>query len=107
LSRGGGDQLSRAQEIIRAKLSDYRDLILKEALGIKGFMALLMKGARVNWSEAETTEIRRHLVRLSKRIPALIVFLSPGGVLLLPVLVEILDRRKKKRAATEERRRDG
>jgi hypothetical protein len=99
--------LSRTQENIRVKLIEYRDLILKEAAAIKGFMALLMKGTRVNWSEAETTEIRRHLRRLSKRIPALIVFLSPGGVLLLPVLVEILDRRKKKRAATEERRKEG
>jgi hypothetical protein len=94
--------LNRTQEIIRAKLTIYGDLIQKEAVAIKGFMALLMKGTRDKWSEAELAEIRDHLRRLSKKIPALIVFLSPGGLLMLPVLVEILDRRKKKRAATEE-----
>ena len=72
--------MSRTQEIIRAKLIDCHDLILKETAAIKGFMALLMKGGRVNWTEAETTEIRRHLMRSSKRIPALIVFLSPDSI---------------------------
>ena len=97
--------LNRTQEIILGKLTAYNDLIQKEAVAIKGFMALLMKGGRAKWSEAELFEIRRHLRRLSKRIPALIVFLSPGGLLLLPILIEILDRRKKNRAETEERRR--
>jgi hypothetical protein len=100
-----GGRLNRTQEIIRGKLTSYSHLIQKEALTIKGFMALLMKGARTKWSEADLVEIRRHLRRLSKRIPALIVFLSPGGLLMLPVLIEILDRRKKNRAVTEERRR--
>jgi hypothetical protein len=53
--------LNRTQEIIRGKLTTYSDLIQKEAVAIKGFMALLMKGARAKWSEAELVEIRHHL----------------------------------------------
>jgi hypothetical protein len=37
------------------------------------------------------------LKNLSKIIPALIIFLLPGGSFLLPILADVLDRRKTRR----------
>lgn len=68
-------------------------------------MALLMKGAQKRWTKGELLEIKTHLVSLSKKIPLLMVFLLPGGMLLLPILVEVLDRRKKEQSVPQERRK--
>lgn len=77
-----------------------RDMILQKVLEVKGLMSLLMKyrdtGQR--WTNAEKKEIMKHLKSLSRVIPALIIFILPAGSLLLPVLVDALDRRKTKRA---------
>ena len=62
-------------------------------------MQLLMKhrNTGLKWTSEEIAEIRLHLRNISKLVPALIVFLLPGGALLLPLLAEVLDRRKKAR----------
>lgn len=84
---------------LRKLLSRNSALILQEASYVNGFIHLLMKprdtGERL--TKEETTRMKKDLKHLSMYVPALIIFLLPGGGLLLPLLAEILDRRKSRR----------
>lgn len=73
-----------------------REFILKEILEVKGLMHLLMKHRNTGqkWTREEKKEIKMHLKNISRVVPALAIFLLPGGSLLLPFLLEVLDRRK-------------
>jgi hypothetical protein len=73
--------------------------ILEEVLAVKGLMQLLMKQRNTDqkWIKEEKSEIKNHLKNISLLAPALIIFLLPGGSLLLPFLAEVLDRRKTRR----------
>ena len=67
-------------------------------LQIQDLMPLLMKqrdGYR--WTETDRREIRMHLRNLASLSPYLVLFISPGGFLALPVLAWWLDRRRRKR----------
>jgi len=81
--------------------------ILEEVLAVKGLMQLLMKQRNTDqkWTKEEKREIKNHLKSISKVIPALIIFLLPGGSLLLPVLAEVLDRRKTRRLQAQQERK--
>lgn len=76
-----------------------KEFILEEIFAVKGLMQLLMKQRNTNqeWTKEEIREIKTHLKNISKVVPALVIFLLPGGSLLLPFLAEILDRRKNAR----------
>jgi hypothetical protein len=76
-----------------------REFILNEVLAVKGLMSLLMKNRNTGekWTGEEKREIKMHLRNISKVIPVLVIFLLPGGTLLLPILAEVLDRRKSRR----------
>lgn len=80
-----------------------KEFILEQVLAVKGLMQLLMKQRNTNqkWTEEEVREIKRHLRNISRVVPALLIFLLPGGSLLLPFLAEILDRRKSGRPLNE------
>ena len=82
--------------LIRAHLIKDRDLIMNEAIYINGFMQLLMKhhNTGIKWTNAEKYEIKQSLRHLAAYVPVLFLFLLPCGLLLLPVLAEIMDRRK-------------
>jgi len=77
-----------------------KDLIFSEAQQFHGFLQLFFKqrNTDLKWTEAEKQQIKNYLKRLSLYVPILIIFVLPGGSLLLPVLAEILDRRKSRRA---------
>ena len=89
------------ESLIRSRILRSKELILSEARGIQGFMDLLMKqrntGSR--WTKDEKAQLKRHLGRLASYVPVLFVFLLPGGLILIPLLAEILDRRKHRRHA--------
>ncbi len=76
-----------------------RNLIFKEAQQMQGFLFLLFKerNTETKWTEEEKQEIRKYLKHLSAYVPVIVLFLLPGGSLLLPILAEILDRRKQRR----------
>jgi len=84
---------------LRRLIQKNRELILKEAVYIDGFMRLLMKHRNTGekWTKDEKTQLKMHIKHFSLYVPVLFIFLLPGGSLLLPVLAEILDRRKKER----------
>jgi hypothetical protein len=92
------------QETLKVILTKYREKILEEVHSANDLGSLLMKGVRRKWTSSEIREIKVHLMNLSKTIPALMVFLLPGGLIFLPLLVEILDRRKKNMPVSQERR---
>jgi hypothetical protein len=81
---------------IKQNLSRQRELILAQVLAIQGLMQLLMKprNTGVRWTPQDLQQIRGHLRTLVWLIPTLLIFLPPGGMLLLPVLAEVLDRRR-------------
>jgi hypothetical protein len=85
-------------------LIQYREKILKEVNSAKDLMALLMKGTRGKWTKGDLSKIRVHFITLGKKFPILMVFLLPGGLILLPLLVEVLDRRKREIPVAEEKR---
>lgn len=82
--------------------------LLEEVLAVKGLMQLLMKQRNTDqkWTKEERREIKIHLKNISKVIPALIIFLLPGGSLLLPFLAEVLDRRKTRRPPIQKERKN-
>lgn len=83
-------------EFLKHRLASHRNLILPHVLAIQGLMRLLMKVRNTGepWTTEERREIRSHLLSITRFVPILILFLLPGGLLFLPVLAEVLDRRR-------------
>lgn len=80
-------------------ISKNRDMILEEGQHIGGFMRLLMKyrNTGIEWTQEETHDLKSYVKRLSLRIPVLTIIVLPFGLILLPILAEIIDRRKRSR----------
>ena len=67
------------------KLRLYQELSQsKEAL------FLLRKSTHTSLDEEEKAKVRIQLLDICKAIPALAVFMLPGGALLLPLLIKLL-----------------
>ena len=84
-----------------------KEAILMEVLAIRGLMQLLMKTRNTDekWTREEKKEIKTHLKNIAKIIPAVAIFVLPGGSFLLPMLAEALDRRKTRRPFKKEDRK--
>ena len=80
-------------------ISINKELIFREAQQFQGFLHLLFKqrNTDLKWTKEEKEQIKNHLKRLSLYVPILLIFILPGGSLMLPLLAEILDRRKTRR----------
>jgi hypothetical protein len=85
--------------ILKRHILKNRALILRESRHFSDFIQLLMKPRNMGgeWTPEEIIRLKAHLWRLSLYVPALIIFILPFGLLLLPILAEILDRREKRR----------
>jgi hypothetical protein len=88
-----------ARVILKRLIDSNKELILQEGCFMRGFYVLVFKQINTGqkWTKEELRELRRHLWHLSGYIPVLVLFLLPGGSLLLPLLAELLDRRKDRR----------
>jgi hypothetical protein len=88
--------ISIIRAFLKSLLNKHKALFFQEAQRISGFLYLLMKQRNTDekWTPEEKEEIKRHLKILAMYIPILIIFLLPGGSLLLPFLAEVMDRRK-------------
>lgn len=84
---------------LKKQLIKHKTLFFEEAQQISGFLKILMKerNTEERWTAEEKKEIKRHLKRLAMYIPALVIFILPGGLILLPFLAEVMDRRKVRR----------
>ncbi|WP_297804982.1 LETM1 domain-containing protein [uncultured Polaribacter sp.] len=56
----------------------------------KEAISLIKKATHTNLSEEEKEKIKIQLLDICKTIPALAVFLLPGGALLLPLLIKLI-----------------
>ena len=75
-----------------------REFLVNEITQVRGLMALLMKQRnRRRWTAEDKAELARHLKRLWKLSPYLVVIALPGGLLMLPILAWWLDRRQRNR----------
>lgn len=71
--------------LLRNKLRLYQELSQsKEA------MRLIKKSTHAKLNEEEREKVKIHLIDICKTIPALTVFLLPGGTLLLPLLIKLI-----------------
>lgn len=88
------------RRLLKPHILKNRALILRESQYFSDFFQLLMKrrNAEGEWTKGEVTRLKSHLKHLSLYVPALIIFILPFGLLLLPILAELLDRRAKGRA---------
>lgn len=88
------------RSLLRRIIGRNRDIILHEARFINGFLHILFKRRNTGekWSGGEKKQLRRGVKHLSACIPILLVFMLPGGMLLLPILVNFLDRRYNSRS---------
>jgi hypothetical protein len=89
--------------LLQAHLKKNTTLLLNEAREADGFMRLLMKHRNTGdgWTREERVQLKNYLRRLAAYVPVLLVFLLPCGMLLVPVLAEIMDRRKVPREAPQ------
>jgi hypothetical protein len=84
---------------LKSHLMKNRDLILEEARRMDGFIQLLMKqrNSGVKWTPSDKARLKEYLRRLARYAPALGIFVLPAGLLLIPLLAEVVDRRKRSR----------
>jgi len=93
------------REAFKKILAKYRKKILKEINSAKDLSSLLMKGTQRGWTKGEFLKIKNHFIILGKKVPIFMVFLLPGGLILLPLLIEVLDRRKNNVSVSKDRRK--
>ena len=73
----------------------------QEMAQVRGLMQLIMKQRNgYRWTETDRRKIRAQLRKLASLSPYMVLFVSPGGFLAMPVLAWWLDRRRQKRLAS-------
>ncbi|MBI4632848.1 MAG: hypothetical protein HY742_03010 [Deltaproteobacteria bacterium] len=77
-------------------LTNYKNLIYEHSDKTNDFMYLLMKerNKKGKWTTDDVGKIKNQIKLLSNSVPFLVIFILPLGVLMLPLLAGILDRRK-------------
>jgi hypothetical protein len=90
----------KLRNFVRSQVAKNRELLLRESRETEGFMRLLMKQRNTGekWTLRERIQLKQYLRRLAGYIPALCIFLLPGGFLLIPLLAEVMDRRRQARS---------
>lgn len=75
-----------------------RERLRSEFMLTRGLMPLLMKQRNgYRWTDDDKRHLRAYLRQLASLSPYVVLLLSPGGFLALPVLAWWLDRRRLKR----------
>jgi hypothetical protein len=75
---------------IKLLLQKNKERLLLELKQSKEAMYLVKKATHTNLSTEEKEKIKVQLLDICKSIPALAVFLLPGGALLLPLLIKLI-----------------
>ncbi|MFN3640998.1 MAG: LETM1 domain-containing protein, partial [Flavobacterium sp.] len=71
-------------------VSRNKKRIIKELVESKELMVLLTHATQRELTGSEKKKMKKQLLDLCKSIPALTIFLLPGGSLLLPLLVKFI-----------------
>jgi hypothetical protein len=75
---------------IKELLSKNKKRLGQELKQSKEAVQLIKKSTHSNLSDDEKSKIKIQLLDICKAIPALAVFLLPGGALLLPLLIKLI-----------------
>tara|TARA_B110001454_G_scaffold217541_1_gene243117 strand:- start:1149 stop:1436 length:288 start_codon:yes stop_codon:yes gene_type:complete len=75
---------------IKILLSRNKQRLGQELKESKEAISLIKKATNSNLSEDEIEKVKTQLLDICKAIPALAVFLLPGGALLLPLLIKLI-----------------
>lgn len=87
----------RGIDCMRESAAREKRHLLDELAKVQGLIPLVMKlRHRQQWTRAEKVLLRRHIRRVSRLSPYLLLLLAPGGLLVLPALAWWLDRRRGK-----------
>jgi hypothetical protein len=79
-----------------------RRRLQSEMSQIRGLMPLLMKQRNgYRWTETDRRKIRAQFRKLAELSPYMVLFVSPGGFFVIPILAWWLDRRRQRRASEE------
>jgi len=79
-------------------LRELRTLAYQDAEQIRGFMSLLMKPRNGSpWTADDKARLKGHLKIIGRTLPLIGLLSLPGGMLILPLLALMLDRRSRKR----------
>lgn len=80
---------------MREVVARERRRLLHDMGEIRGLLPLLMKPRNhQRWTRAEKVLLRRHMRRVSRLSPYLVLLAMPGGLLALPAVAWWLDRRR-------------
>ncbi|TXD52603.1 MULTISPECIES: LETM1 domain-containing protein [unclassified Polaribacter] len=77
-------------EEIKVLLRKNKMRLYQELSQSKEAMSLIRKSTHTKLSAEEKEKIKIQLLDICKSIPALAVFLLPGGALLLPLLIKLI-----------------
>jgi hypothetical protein len=91
--------INRWSKRFAGPMARERRRVLDEVTQIHGFMETLMKERNRlgRWSPDEKRLLRKHLGRIWRMSPYLIVLALPGSVFLIPLVAWWLDRRRTQR----------
>ena len=78
------------QEEIKELVRKNKKRLLKELQQSKEAISLIKKATHSSLNNEEREKIKIQLLDICKAIPAFTVFMLPGGVLLLPLLVKLI-----------------
>ena len=93
------------RDVRHAALQSWRERMHGRLSGVESLVAVLMKRRNGKpWSREEKAFLQAELRALARWAPALLLFLLPGSVVLLPAYAWLLDRRKGERQGTALRR---
>ena len=83
-------------------LNRFRTMVHDEAQHLEGFATLLMKRRNGEpWTPGDKVALRSHLKALGNSLPLIGLLALPGGLLLLPLLAILVDRRSRRRLSAE------
>ena len=96
------------RDVRHAALQSWRERMHGRLSGVESLVGVLMKRRNGKpWSREEKAFLQAELRGLARWAPALLLFLLPGSVALLPIYAWLLDRRKGERQGTALRRAAG
>jgi len=77
-------------EEIKVLLQKNKSRLRQELMQSKEVMFLIKKSTHSKLTEEEKVKIKNQIIDICKSIPALAVFLLPGGSFLLPLLIKLI-----------------
>ncbi|WP_347174979.1 LETM1 domain-containing protein [Polaribacter uvawellassae] len=82
--------MSTTIQEIKVNIYKNKKRLAKEIQESKELLSLLTKSTHKKLTSEEKGKVKKQLIDICKSIPALAVFMLPGGALLLPLLIKLI-----------------